>query len=121
MKFNQGKFIGNKYIKCVNFSKAVLWKSRQISLRPAVVHQFGERSTKLVIFEDKLKNERWSASVLELQAVAVLKTEWQEEQFYYPISVFKVSKIREEVKPMSASEISEGRVVSSETEQSTLL
>ena len=55
--------------------------------------QFKERGTELVIFEDERKNERWSASVLELQAVAILKTEGQEEQFYYPINVFKVSKM----------------------------
>ena len=120
MKFNQGKFIGDKYIKRVNFSKAVLWKDRQISLHPAIVRQFGERGTAFVIFEDKQKNERWTASVSELQAVETLKMEGQEQQFYYPISVYKVSKIQEDRKPILVNEISEGEVVSSET-QSKLL
>lgn len=103
--FNSGNFVGNKYIKRVNFSKAVLWKNREISLRTSVVGLFGARGTEEVVFEDEGKNERWSASVLKLQAVAVLKTEGQEEQYYYPINTFKMSKIREEEKPIEDKKV----------------
>jgi len=123
MKFNHGTFRGKKYIKRVDFSKAVLWKDKQISLNRLITNQFKIRGTEWVIFEDERKNERWSASVSELREVRVLKKEGQEEQFYFPISVFKVSKIRKEVEiePPSVSKVPEGEVVSSEINQLTLL
>lgn len=105
MKFNAGKFEGNKYIKRVNFSKAVLWKAKEISLRTDVVSQFKIHGTEIVIFEDEQKNERWTASVSELHSAGVRKTEGQEEQFYYPTSVFKVSKIKEIASVSAPSEI----------------
>ena len=114
-KFNAGTFEGNKYIKRVNFSKAVLWKDRQISLNTSVTSQFKSRGTELIIFEDERKNERWTASVSELRAVAVLKTEGQEKQFYFPISAFKVSKIHKEEKQIPV------KVVSQEAQQQTFL
>lgn len=95
MKFNKGKFEGNKYIKRVSFSKAVLWKNKEISLPPIIVHRFKTSATTVVMFEDERKNERWSASVSELERVGQLKKEGQEPQFYYPIAAFKVSKIKE--------------------------
>ena len=94
MRFNTGKFVGNKYIKQVSFSKAVLWKDRQISLNTNITMQFKIRGTTEVVFEDERKNERWIATVDELRAVKILKQEGQEKQFYFPISVFKVNKIR---------------------------
>ena len=105
MKFNKGTFEGNKYIKRVNFSKAVLWKSKEISLRTDIVKQFNKRGTEIVIFEDERKNERWTASVLELEMASVLKTEGQERQYYYPTSVFRVSKIKEVASVSAPSEI----------------
>ncbi len=94
MTINLGEFVGNKYIKKVNFSKAVLWKDKQISLNTIVTRQFKAYATSVVIFEDERKGERWTATVDKLRANKIFKKEGQEEQFYFPISVFKVSKIR---------------------------
>lgn len=93
MKFNPGRFSGKKYVKQVSFSKAVLWKDRQISLSTRITSQFKNRGTEEVIFEDERKNERWIAKVSDLRKMAVLKKEGQETQFYFPITAFKVQKI----------------------------
>ena len=103
MIFNLGRFEGNKYIKRVNFSKAVLWKDKQISLRADVCNQIRERGVEFIVFEDERKNQRWTASVSELREVAVRKTEGQEEQFYFPIGIFKVGKMRKGSVPEPAS------------------
>jgi hypothetical protein len=94
MKFNQGKFIGNKYVKQVEFSRAVLWKDKQISLNITITNQFKEKGVELVIFEDARKNERWTAIIDALRETKVLKTEGQEKQWYFPINIFKVTQIK---------------------------
>lgn len=93
---NLGHFKGHRYIKLVSFSKAVLWKDRQISLRASVCKQFKERGVTEVVFEDHKKNERWIASVDTLRDVKIYKKEGQEAQFYFPISAFKKEPIHEE-------------------------
>lgn len=97
-KFNPGKFVGNEYIKKVKFSEAVLWHTREISLRASITSQFKEKGTEWVIFEDDGKKERWTASVEELRKVARHKTEGQEPQFYFPIDAFKKEKYDEPAK-----------------------
>ena len=105
MKFNPGKFVGNKYIKQVSFSKAVLWKDRQISLNDSITRQFKPRGIEFVVFEDERKNERWTATVETLRTWKERKQEGQEAQFYFPISVFKKEKIRDEKELKQTSEV----------------
>src|SRR3990167_7590949 len=97
LKYNPGIWDGHKYIKKVKFAKDVLWKDKQISLNHISTSQFKERGTELVIFEDDKKNERWTATGDALREVKILKTEGQEQQWYFPIEVFKIDKIKEEI------------------------
>lgn len=94
MKFNTGRFVGDRYIKKVSFSKAVLWKDREISLSPAITCQFKPRGIKWIIFEDEYKNERWKVSYERAKKVAYKKKVGQEVQYYMPISVFEKEPIK---------------------------
>ena len=94
-KINQGKFVKGKYIKDVDFSKAVLWKNKEISLSPNITKKFKPEGIKTIVFRDHRKNEKWSVDYETAKANATLKTEGQEPQFYLPISIFKRSEIKE--------------------------
>ena len=98
-KFNPGTFSGDDYIKEVDWNKAVLWMTRQISLRPSVCEEIVRRGTKRVIFIDKVKGIKHIADVSVLRENKKLKRVGQEEQFYFPISIFTEEKIGEP-KPM---------------------
>lgn len=87
---NRGKFIGNTYFKEVNFSKAVLWKDKQISLSPTITKQFRNRGTKKIIFQDNKKREQWIVDIDTARKYKIYKKEGQEYQFYLPISIFHV-------------------------------
>ncbi len=88
---NLGHIEGNKYKKFVNFSKAVLWKSREISINKMVAEEWLP-SVEFVEFEDRNKAEVWIARVKDIQNKWVLKKEGQEPQYYIPIEVFKKLK-----------------------------
>lgn len=90
---NYGRFEKDRFIKQVRFSKAVLWKSREISLSRVTTVAFKPKGIKYVVFEDPVKNERWTASLDDLRPVARFKREGQEEQYYFPIAVFKKTPI----------------------------
>ncbi len=92
-KFNPGTFIGEDYIKEVEWNKAVLWMTRQISLRPSVCEEMVKRGTKRVIFMDKIKGIKHIADVESMREAKVLKRVGQEEQYYFPISLFVEEKI----------------------------
>lgn len=92
-KMNYGRYEKDRFIKVVQFSKAVLWKSREISLSRLTCANFKVKGTKYVIFEDPKKNERWVATLDELRPYAKYKREGQEEQYYFPIHVFKKEPI----------------------------
>lgn len=81
-------FIPGKYIKYVNWNKAVLWKDKQISLNPVIVDKFQEHKTEKVLFVDELKNKVHIALVSDLNKHGMLKKEGQEPQWYYPITIF---------------------------------
>lgn len=89
---NTGFVVGNRYIKRVNFSKAVLWMSREISLNPKVVEALKKREIKDVSFEDVIKKEKWIATLEKIMEVATLKQVGQEPQYYIPIEIFKREK-----------------------------
>ncbi len=89
---NQGKLVGVTYIKSVSFAKAVLWKDRAISLTPAIVARISGKA-KLIVFEDAVKNERWTVSMENFLKNSTRKKVGQEEQYYCPISLFRVEPI----------------------------
>lgn len=92
-KMNYGRFEKDRFIKQVRFSKAVLWKSREISLPRVTCVAFKPKGVKYVVFEDLVKNERWIASLDVLRPVTKFKREGQEEQYYFPIEVFEKEPI----------------------------
>jgi hypothetical protein len=88
MGINVGHFKGDTYTKYVSFNKAVLWKTREISLAPPIARRIKKEGISKIEFIDQKKGEKWVASYEDLKSVATLKSEGQEEQFYFPIDVF---------------------------------
>lgn len=102
MKINQGKIENGRYIKQVEFSKAVLWKDKQISLNPDIINNLLLNKVLEIWFEDQKKNERWSISLSDFIHNSLLKTVGQEKQYYTPISLFDREIIRKiEQKPIT--------------------
>lgn len=91
-KINVGVINGDVFIKHVSFSRAVLWKTKEISLPQRVIHNLNKNEVKTVVFIDVKSKERWSASMETLKRRNTFKKEGQEPQFYFPISVFDVEK-----------------------------
>lgn len=97
-RINQGEFIGDYYRKVVQFSKAVIWKERCISLNPQVIKAIYARNTRLIVFEDYGKNERWVIKVADFLKNASIKKIGQEEQYYCHIDFFnKMPIVKKEV------------------------
>ena len=92
-KFNPGTFIGEDYVKEVEWNKAVLWMRKEISLRPSVCNEFIKRGTKRVVFVDKTKGIKHIAEVEKLRENKHLRVVGQEEQYYFPIDIFIEEKI----------------------------
>lgn len=93
---NRGEFHGDTYYKHVSINKAVLWKTRQISLPPEVVRQFKLKGITRVVFIDQGKKERWEAPIEKLRENHELKQVGQEPQYYFPIELFDRKVISEE-------------------------
>lgn len=93
MKINPGNFIGEKYVKRVSFSKAVLWKDKQISLNPQTVAVIKNRGIKSIVFEDHDKNQRWMMSTTTFLNNAQSKRVGQETQYYIGIGLFEKTEI----------------------------
>ena len=56
---NYGKFRKEEYKKLVSFSKAVLWHTRQLSLRVDIMNRIKNEGIKRIVFQDDLKGEKW--------------------------------------------------------------
>lgn len=93
MKYNPGTIKGNQYIKKVSFSKAVLWKDKQLSLRENVIQGLVSREIKEIVFQDVRKKEEWIFQVKDVVENMILKVVGQEPQFYFPIELAKKIKI----------------------------
>lgn len=92
MKINQGKVVGNKFIKEVNWNKAVLWMSKKVSVSLVDSFKITDNPIKYVEFHDRSKGMN---VVRRATKDAVLKA-WakeqhgQEPQYYIPIEIFKI-------------------------------
>lgn len=96
---NYGKFIGDRYVKRVTFSKAVLWHSRQLSLREDIMDRIKAEKVKKIVFIDDLKREKWTFRPEKVFEKMVLKREGQESQYYFPIDLAKKNKMAEPKQP----------------------
>ena len=81
------------YYKKVNWSKAVIWKDRQISINPDVVRIMFDR-VELVIFHDEKKNKCWSADINSVKKNWKLRKIGQEKQYYIPIDIFEEKEVK---------------------------
>jgi len=101
---NYGKIIEDTYIKYVSFSKAVLWKDRQISIHKDIAENWLP-SVKKVRFIDRAKGMTWEAPLEKIKECWILKKEGQEEQYYIPIEVFS-KKTKKETEDEKLKEFS---------------
>lgn len=93
---NYGQFKKDKYIKNVIFSKAVLWKDRQLSLPKEIMDRIRRNpDIKTIEFVDLGKNERWVFNPKKVFANMQLKQVGQEPQYYFSIDIL-TKKIKSE-------------------------
>lgn len=92
-KINFGVFRGDVYIKKVVFSKAVLWKDRQLSLRADVMNRIKLEGIKKIIFIDETKGEQWTFKPEKVFADMKKKTVGQEAQYYFSIDLARKKEI----------------------------
>jgi len=92
VKVNKGYFFGDTYNKTVNFSKAVLWKDRELSVPLDVWERIKRDDIKVLNFKDPKKKELWQFSTHKAELLGVKKRVGQEEQWYFPIVIADISK-----------------------------
>jgi len=83
---NLGTIEGDRYIKYVDFNKAVLWKNRQLSITKAVWDRLQNSPVVFLEFRDRNKGN-WIFRKRDLQEQGQLKVEGQEYQMYFPIDL----------------------------------
>jgi len=86
---NKGKFEGTVYKKFVSFSKAVLWKDRQLSLSLPIMAVIKKNKIATAEFIDHIKAEKWIFNTDEIIKYGKTKTVGQEPQWYFPIDIAK--------------------------------
>lgn len=86
---NSGKYdlLNDCYVKFVNFSKAVLWKDRQLSLPLPIMKRIEEYNLNKIVFIDKGKKEKWEFKTEKVKASGQVRTVGQEPQWYFPIEL----------------------------------
>lgn len=92
---NYGTFKNATYTKYISFSKAVLWHTRQLSLRKEIVDRIVKEGVKLIVFVDSYKKEQWIFKTEKVLASMELKSVGQEDQYYFPIDSAKKVKMKE--------------------------
>ncbi len=89
---NTGTIYNNLYKKYVSFSKAVLWKDRQLSLPKSEMDRIRFAIADME-FIDIDKNEIWHFKFNDVMANRQLKTVGQESQYYFDIDMATKSKL----------------------------
>lgn len=92
-KINRGKVINGEYVKHVSFSRAVLWMTKELSLRPVIIKTLALNEIKKLVFIDDKKKEKWTFKLEDILREGGEKTVGQEEQFYFPIHLAVKSKV----------------------------
>lgn len=90
---NKGSFNDDIYAKYVSFSKAVLWKDRELSVPKITLIGMNAYNTKEMRFIDSEKGEMWVFDVDEVLSKGKFKQVGQEEQWYFPIDIADKRKI----------------------------
>ena len=112
---NYGIFKDGIYTKQVIFSKAVLWHTREISLRADIMERIKREGIKKIVFRDRLKGESWTFKSEKVFERMRYKPEGQEPQYYFPIDLARKSGRRKkkevEVKPKPVYEFDSVRNV----------
>lgn len=98
---NYGTFKDGIYTKQVIFSKAVLWHTRELSLRADIMEKIRREGVKKIVFRDRLKGESWTFTPEKVFERMVLKSGGQEPQYYFPIDLARKSgkRKKKEVAP----------------------
>ena len=98
---NKGKidFENSTFIKHVVFSKAVLWKDRQLSIPREMMDKIIRLNISKMEFYDETKNEVWEFPVEKVRATMILKKVGQEPQYYFPIGLAKKRNIKDQPQP----------------------
>ena len=91
-KKNSGKIVDGKYVKMVDTSRAVLWKTRELSLPPIEFTKMMANRVSQLVFRDLKRKEDWIFDYNDVICNRVLKTEGQEAQYYFPIDLASKKK-----------------------------
>ena len=94
---NRGIFAKDQYTKYVEFSKAVLWKDKELSLPKYIIAGFAAHNTKRVVFIDTHKKEKWIFHAIDIISFGKLKTVGQEEQVYFRIDMAEKEEVFKEI------------------------
>jgi len=96
-KINYGVVHGRRYLKKIDFNRAVLWKTREISLAAKVVdHWFPEHGIEEIVFVDFKKEKIYTVSVRKAEKHWVKKTMHQDSQYYFSIGLLTTLPLRRE-------------------------
>lgn len=96
---NLGTFTKDTYVKKVSFSKAVLWKDRELSLPKQIINKIISTGVRKIIFIDDGKGETWTFKSEKVFKSMHLKVVGQEEQYYFSIMDAKKTKIEKPARP----------------------
>lgn len=82
---NRGKIINEYYVKYVDWNKAVLWMTKEISLPIEEMKKIYDNNVKYILFIDEGKNEQYLFDIGVVDAYKKFKKVGQEPQFYWGI------------------------------------
>ena len=88
-KINYGQVKDGIYQKYIDFNKAVLWKTRQLSVHKKVKDWFDAGKFKEMKFIDSRHNKKYTVEAKKAFNYSELKKVGQEEQYYFTISILK--------------------------------
>lgn len=75
------------YTKFVQFSKAVLWKDRQLSIPLPLQRLLQDAEVTKLYFIDPQKSEQWEFDFEKVNQMGERKMVGQEPQWYFPIEL----------------------------------
>lgn len=97
-RINKGAIINGIYTKYVSFTRAVLWKDRQLSLRRNILLTLKFNDINNLSFVDLKKKEKWNFELESILKNGQMKQVGQEEQFYFPIDLAVKESINDPTK-----------------------
>lgn len=90
---NNGVIMGKTYVKHVDFSKAVLWKTKSLSIPPHIFEQLRKEGVEYLKYVGIGNNkETWVFSFSDIDDQKVLTSFGQEPQYYFSIQLKRINK-----------------------------